>query len=80
MDTVTRRRFLVASGVVGAAALLVSWLVGFGSIGGIVLLVVTGIALVTAAVGYCPAYRLFKFSTNPSFHKTSTREVTIAHR
>lgn len=43
--------------VVGAAA------VGFGSLGAWVLLVLAGIMLVTAAVGFCPLYRLFGIST-----------------
>jgi hypothetical protein len=43
--------------VVGAAA------VGFGSVGAWILLVVAGIMLVTAAVGFCPLYRIFGIST-----------------
>jgi len=43
--------------VVGAAA------IGFGSIGAWILLVVAGIMLVTAAVGFCPLYRIFGLST-----------------
>ena len=34
---------------------------------------------VTAALGFCALYQLFKFSTNPTFHKTSTPEVRVAH-
>jgi hypothetical protein len=63
---------------VGAAAVLLSWWVGFGSLGGILLLVVAGVALVTGATGYCPTYQLFKISTYPTFHRTSTPTVKIA--
>jgi hypothetical protein len=55
-----------------AAAVLFSWWAGFGSVAGIILLVVAGIAAVTAAVGYCPTYQLFRFSTRPSPHRIST--------
>ena len=64
--------------ILAAAALIVSWLIG-GSVGGIVLLVFAAWMLVTAALGYCALYQLLKFSTNPSFHKTSTPKVTVAH-
>ena len=57
--------------VIAAAAVLFSWWAGFGSAGGIVLLVVAGIAVVTAAVGYCPAYQLLGISTRPSPHRIS---------
>jgi hypothetical protein len=57
--------------VVAAVAVLLSWWAGFGSVVGIILLVVAGIALVTATVGYCPAYQLFGFSTRPSPHRIS---------
>jgi hypothetical protein len=58
--------------VVAAAAVLFSWWAGFGSVGGILLLVFAGWMVVTAATGYCPAYQLFRFSTRPSFHRIST--------
>jgi DUF2892 family protein len=58
--------------VVAAAAVLFSWWAGFGSVGGIILLAVAGIAVVTATVGYCPTYQLLKFSTRPSPHRIST--------
>jgi DUF2892 family protein len=64
--------------VVAAAAVLLSWWAGFGSAGGILLLVFAGWMLVTGAVGYCPGYRLFKFSTRPSFHRISTPGLKAA--
>jgi DUF2892 family protein len=64
--------------VVAAAAVLFSWWAGFGSAGGIILLVVAGIAFVTATVGYCPTYQLFKFSTRPSPHRITTPGLRAA--
>ncbi len=51
--------------VVAAVAVGVSAAIGFGTVGGIILLVVAGIMAVTAAVGFCPLYALFGFSTCP---------------
>lgn len=58
IDRVLRVAIAIAA-VAGAAA------VGFASVWGIVLLVVAGIMLVTAATGFCPLYRLFGLSTCP---------------
>ena len=40
-----------------------AWMTGFGSIGGIILLVLAAVMLVTSAVGFCPLYAPFGFST-----------------
>lgn len=65
--------------VVGAAAVLFSWWAGFGSVAGIILLVVAGIAVVTATVGYCPTYQLFRFSTRPSPHRITMLRAAAHH-
>ena len=49
--------------VVGVIALIVAIVVGMGSVGGILLVVVGGILVVTAAVGFCPLYRILGLST-----------------
>ncbi len=49
--------------VIGVVALIAAFAVGLGSIGGIVLAVVGAVMLVTAAVGFCPLYRVFGIST-----------------
>jgi Na+/H+ antiporter NhaD/arsenite permease-like protein len=54
-------RFLIAIGAAVAA-----FAVGVGSVAGVVLLLVAVIMLVTAAVGFCPLYRLFGLSTGPT--------------
>ncbi len=64
--------------VIAVAAALLSWWAGFGSVAGIILLVVGGIAFVTGTVGYCPTYQLFKFSTRPSPHRISAPRLRAA--
>jgi hypothetical protein len=49
--------------VVAPAALVVAIVVGVGSVAGIVLLAVAAIMLATAAVGFCPLYRLLRINT-----------------
>jgi hypothetical protein len=51
--------------VIGVVALVAAVAVGFGSVGGIVLLVLGGVLVVTAAVGFCPLYRVFGINTCP---------------
>jgi hypothetical protein len=57
VDRIVRIVIAIAA-VVGAAAL------GFGTVGAWILLVVAAIMVVTAAVGFCPLYRLFGISSN----------------
>lgn len=45
--------------------------VGYATAGGVILLVVAGILLATAAVGYCPLYALVRFSTRGRWHRTT---------
>jgi hypothetical protein len=49
--------------VIGVGAAVVAVAVGAGSLGGLLLLLVATIMLGTAAVGFCPLYRLFGLST-----------------
>lgn len=51
--------------VVAVVAAVAAFTVGAGSALGIVLLVVGAVMLVTAAVGFCPLYRVFGLSTCP---------------
>ncbi len=53
----------IARGVGAVIALVVALLVGFPSVVAWVLLAVAVILGVTAAVGFCPLYRLFGIST-----------------
>jgi hypothetical protein len=56
---------LLRAFVVAPAAIIAAILIGPGSIGGIILFVVAGVMLVTAAVGVCPLYRVFGMTTCP---------------
>lgn len=49
--------------VIAVAAVIGALAVGASSVLGIILFVVAAIMLVTAAVGFCPLYRLFGLST-----------------
>jgi uncharacterized membrane protein len=53
----------IIRGIVGAIALVLAVVVGVGSVGGILMIVVGGILVVTAAVGFCPLYRILGLST-----------------
>jgi hypothetical protein len=55
----------VIRAVVGVAVLLGAFAIGSGSVAFVLLLVVGAILLVTAAVGFCPLYRVFGMSTCP---------------
>ena len=55
----------IIRGIVGAIALVIAVVVGMGSVGGILLVVVGGILVVTAAVGFCPLYRVLGMNTCP---------------
>ncbi len=55
----------VIRAVLGIAALLGSLTLGLGTVGGIVLAVVAAVLLVTAAVGFCPLYRVLGLNTCP---------------
>ncbi|MCU0262450.1 MAG: DUF2892 domain-containing protein [Candidatus Nanopelagicales bacterium] len=52
--------------IIGVAALIAAVLLGIGTGGGIALLVVGAIMTVTAAVGFCPLYRVFGLNTCPA--------------
>jgi len=51
--------------IAGIAALIGALVLGIGTVGGILLLVVGGILAVTAAVGFCPLYRVLGMNTCP---------------
>ena len=45
--------------------------VGYATAGGVIVLVVAGILVVTAAAGYCPAYSVLSVSTRGGWHRTA---------
>ena len=50
--------------LVAPAAIVLAIVVGAGSIGGILLFALAAIMLATAAVGFCPLYRLVHIDTH----------------
>jgi hypothetical protein len=55
--------------VVAPAAIVVAFILGAGTVAGIVLFVVAGIMLVTAVTAFCPTYTLVGISTDPRLHR-----------
>jgi Inner membrane protein YgaP-like, transmembrane domain len=51
--------------VIAPAAIVAAFLVGAGTVGGIVLFVVAGIMLASATTAFCPTYTLIGISTHP---------------
>ena len=49
--------------VIAALLAIGAGIAGFSSVGGIILLVLAAVMLATSAVGFCPLYAPFKFST-----------------
>ncbi len=54
----------IARIVLGVVAAVVAFMVGAGSVVGVVLLVVAAILVVTAVTGFCPLYRVLGLSTD----------------
>ena len=51
--------------VVAPVAIVVAFIVGAGSVGGIILLAVAGIMLASGATAFCPTYTVLGISTYP---------------
>lgn len=49
--------------VLAAILAVAAWMLGFTSIGGVILLVLAAVMLITSGVGFCPLYAPFRFST-----------------
>ena len=61
--------------VVAPAAIIAAFALGAGTLGGIALFVVAGIALATGAVGRCPSYVPFGIDT----HVHGTAHAPLPH-
>jgi len=55
--------------VVAPVATVVAFIVGAGTVGGVILFVVAGIMLVTAVTAFCPNYIVVGISTDPHLHR-----------
>jgi hypothetical protein len=65
--------------VVAPAAIVVAVILGATTVGGIILFVVAGIMLTTAAVGYCPNYTLLGISTSHGVHHVGGHYLRGGH-
>jgi hypothetical protein len=55
--------------VVAPAAIVVAFLIGAGTIFGVILFVVAGVMLTTAVTAFCPTYTVLGISTRPGLHR-----------
>jgi Protein of unknown function (DUF2892) len=51
--------------LVAPVAIVAAFVLGAGTLGGVILFVVAGIMLTTGATGYCPTYTVVGISTHP---------------
>lgn len=65
--------------IVTPAAIVVALLLGAGTIVGMILFVVAGIMLATAAVGFCPTYTLLGISTHPHGLHRAAHGIRVGH-
>jgi Protein of unknown function (DUF2892) len=56
---------MVRAFVVAPAAIVVALILGAGTVGGVILFVVAGIMLASAATAFCPTYTVVGISTDP---------------
>lgn len=55
--------------VIAPVAILVAFVLGAGTLAGVILLVVAGIMLASAATAFCPTYTVIGISTRPHLHR-----------
>ena len=55
--------------VVAPVAIVVAFLVGAGTVFGVILFVVAGVMLTTAVTAFCPTYTLLGISTHHRLHR-----------
>lgn len=65
--------------VVAPAAIVLAFVVGAGTVGGIVLFVVAAIMLVTSVTGYCPNYTLIGITTQHGVHRVPRSHLRARH-
>ena len=59
--------------VVAPVAILVAFVLGAGTLAGVIFFVVAGIMLTTAVTAYCPTYTVIGISTRPHLHRVGHR-------
>ena len=55
--------------VVAPVAIVMAFVLGAGTLGGIILFIFAGIMLTTAVTAYCPTYTVVGISTRPHLHR-----------
>ena len=65
--------------VVAPIAIVLAFVIGAGTVGGVILFVVAGIMLVSSAVAFCPTYTLLGISTYPSGMHHVSRHLRGGH-
>ena len=55
--------------VIAPVAILVAFVLGAGTLAGVIPLVVAGIMLASAATAFCPTYTVIGISTRPHLHR-----------
>lgn len=59
--------------VVAPAAVVAAFVLGAGTVAGVILFIVAGIMLTTAAMAFCPTYTALGISTDPRLHRVGHR-------
>lgn len=62
---------LVRMLVLAPALVLVAVLLGIGTVGGVIAMLLAVVMLITGAVGFCPLYALVHVRTDHTAHSTS---------
>jgi DUF2892 family protein len=65
--------------LVTPAAIVIAFIIGAGTVDGIVLFVVAGIMLATSSTGYCPSYTLIGISTDQGLHRVKRPHLHLGH-
>jgi hypothetical protein len=55
--------------VIAPVAIAMALLIGAGSVAGVILFIVAGVALISGATGVCPTYTVLGISTRGSLHR-----------
>ena len=70
---------LVRFFVVAPVAVVLAFVVGAGTVGGIILFVVAGIMLATSVTGYCPNYTWIGITTQHGVHRVPRTHLRAHH-
>jgi fatty acid desaturase len=69
---------IIRAALLAPAAIAIAVVVGLGTVGGVIALVVAAVMLGTAAVGFCPLYRLLGLNTCPVATRSRATRSSVA--